>query len=225
MIRVLLADDHPLILRGVHELLERRDDIHVVGEVPNPEDVLPAVDRLSPDILVQDLAMHGRFSGLELIRDVRDRHPGTRIVVLTVHANIETVWDTLEAGASAYVTKLGEFDELVQAIHAVDDGGRFLGTPFTPADLDEYAAEVAERGLQTMDSLTRREREVLGLVAIGQTSNEIADRLHISRRTVESHRANVSAKLGLRNQAELTRYAMVRGLIGSEPMFRSANAQ
>lgn len=225
VIRVLLADDHPLILRGVRELLDERDDMVVIGAETTPEGAIASVERLEPDVLIQDLAMGGRLGGLDVIRHVHRNQPKTTIVVLSMHSSVATAWDAMEQGASGYVTKLGDFDELITAILVTVRGGRFIGSPLTEKELSDYGARVRHQGLQSMDALTRRELQVLSLVASGRTSNEIAEDLKISRRTVESHRASVSSKLGLRNQAELTRYALDRGLVDDERGLPSANAQ
>lgn len=213
MIRILLADDHPLILRGVKELLDGRDDMLVVGQEKDSDSAAAAVDELKPDVLIQDLEMQGQLSGIEVIRYVSENHPSTRIVVLSMHSGIASAWEAMQQGASGYVTKLGEFDDLIRAVLTVAEGKRFVGQPLSEAELEDYTKAMEQRGVQSLSSLTKRELEVLSLVARGHTSSEIAGMLHIGRRTVESHRASLSSKLGLRNQAELTRYAMERGLV------------
>lgn len=213
MISILHADDHPLILRGVEELLSGQQDMRVVGKERDPARVVDAVARLAPDILIQDLAMGGGMSGLEIIRAVNGSHPATRIVVLSVYSTTATVCEALHHGAAGYVSKLSDMNDLLEAIRACHAGGRFLGPPFREEDIREYSSSLGERGAGLLDLLTKREREVLGLVAKGHTSSEIAELLNIGRRTVESHRASLSAKLGVRNQAELVRYAIERGLV------------
>ena len=213
MIKVLLADDHPLILRGVNVLITSQDDMTVVGQEVDPANVLAAVAKFGPDVLVQDLSMQGEMSGLEVIRDVTAHYPETRIVVLSMHVAPSAVWEAMQHGALGYVTKLGDFDELVHAVREVHSGRRFIGAPLSEQEIDDYGQHARKRGGDSLASLTKRELEVLSMVAEGHTSNEIADLLNIGRRTVESHRANVSSKLGLRNQAELIRYAIDRGLV------------
>ena len=213
MIKVLLADDHPLILRGVNVLITSQDDMTVVGQEVDPASVLTAVGKFKPDVLVQDLSMQGEMSGLEVIRDVSANYPGTRIVVLSMHVAPSAVWEAMQQGALGYVTKLGDFDELVHAVREVHAGRRFIGAPLSEEEIEDYGRLARQRGGDSLASLTKRELEVLSMVAEGHTSNEIADLLNIGRRTVESHRANLSSKLGLRNQAELIRYAIDRGLV------------
>jgi DNA-binding NarL/FixJ family response regulator len=213
MIRILLADDHPLILRGVEELLSAQPDMEVVGKESRASRIVEAVSRLSPDILVQDLTMQGEMAGIEVIRQVTAAFPKTKVIVLSMHSSNASAWEALEQGAHAYVTKLGDFDELIEAIRAVLRGEQFIGQPLSEAEIDDYGRYVRIEGAPTLSALTKRELEVLSLVAVGRTSSEIADELRIGRRTVESHRANLSSKLGLRNQAEIVRYAIERGLV------------
>lgn len=213
MIRILLADDHPYILRGVEQFLAEEDDIEIVGKETDPKHVVKAVTLLEPDILVQDLSMGDKFSGLEIIQAVREQHPATRIVVLTMLVAIATAWEAFQHGANGYVTKLGDFTELVEAIRQVHSGKRYVGLPLTGQEIDEYDQSMRLQGAGPMSALTKRELQVVNLVAHGHTSAEIAEALHIGRRTVESHRANVLTKLGLRNKSEIVRYAIERGLV------------
>jgi DNA-binding NarL/FixJ family response regulator len=213
MISILLADDHPLILRGVEELLSGQEGMQVVGKERDPARVVDAVGRLAPDVLIQDLAMAGGMTGLEVIRSVHEAYPSTRIVVLSMHSTLASVCESLQHGAVGYVSKLGDMHELIQAVRSVHAGSRFLGPPFDENDVNEYARTMGRRGLGPLGVLTKRELEVLGMVAHGHTSSEIAELLHIGRRTVESHRASLTSKLGVRNQAELVRYAIERGLV------------
>jgi DNA-binding NarL/FixJ family response regulator len=212
VITILLADDHPVILRGLFDLFGAHDDLKVVGKETDAREVVGAVARLRPDVLIMDLMMPG-LSGMEIIREVTQHHPATRIVVLSMHSNVAYVWEALRNGALGYVLKCAEGEELVRAVHEVAAGRRCLSPPLSETRLDEYAKQVQQRGLDPHDMLTNRERQVLQLAAEGTTSSRIAELLHISVRTVESHRANLLLKLGLHNQTELVRYAIQRGLI------------
>lgn len=212
MISILLADDHPLIVRGVSDLLSACPDLRVVGEECDARKVLEAVGRLAPDVLVLDLMMPG-MSGMEMIRQVAQSHPDTRIVVLSMHANVAYVWEALRNGALAYVLKCAESEELIRAVREAAERRRYLGSSISRRQLEDYALKVQQRGLDSYDMLTRRERQVLRLVAEGNTSAQIAQQLHIGIRTVETYRANLLAKLNLRNQTDLVRYAIKRGII------------
>lgn len=213
MISILLADDHSLILRGVEELFAWQEGMQVVGKESDPTKVVDAVGRLRPDVLIQDLAMAGGMTGLEVIRGVREAHPSTRVVVLSMHSTIASVCESLQHGAIGYVSKLGDMQALILAVQSAHAGKRFFGPPFNEDEVDAYARTMGQRGISPIAALTKRELEVLGMVAHGHTSVEIAEFLNIGRRTVESHRASLTSKLGVRNQAELVRYAIERGLV------------
>ncbi len=214
-ISVLLADDHPLILRGVRELLAGEADICVVGTESDPSAVVDAVARLEPDVLVQDLQMAGSTSGLTVIRGVNERRPATRVVVLTMHATLATAYEALCQGAAGFVSKLEDMQQLIDAVRLVAANECFVGRPFTKEQLAEYAQQMGRRRAGSLGILTKRELEVLSMVAHGHTSTKIAEELRIGRRTVESHRASMQSKLGVRNQAEVVRFAFERGLIAS----------
>jgi DNA-binding NarL/FixJ family response regulator len=213
MISVLLADDHPLILRGVRELLAGEPDLAVVGEESDSTRVAEAVARLEPDVLIQDLSMAGGISGFEVIRGVKERRPATRVVVLTMFSTLASVFEALHQGAAAFVSKLEDMQQLIDAVRSVAANARYIGRPFTEEQLNEHARQMGRRRIGPLGVLTRRELEVLSMVAHGRTSNEIAEELRIGRRTVESHRASMLSKLGVRNQAEVVRYALERGLV------------
>jgi len=213
MISVLLADDHPLILRGVRELLAAEADIEVVGAETDPAAVPAAVVHLKPDVLIQDLSMGGKLTGLDVIRMVRECAPETRIVVLSMHSSLASIHEVMSHGASGYVSKLADLEQLVVAVRSVHEGRRHVGSPFTGEQVEAYARDSRHGASRPLSALTPREIEVLILVAHGRTSSEIGEALQIGRRTVESHRASVSSKLGARTQAALVRYAIERGLV------------
>src|SRR5207253_4501397 len=162
-----------------------------------------------------DIAMPG-LNGLEALRIVRQRAPGTRVVVLSMHGSTAFVAAALGSGASAYVLKGGEEENLVRAVRAAAEGKRFLGPPLTERAIDAYIELAKTTELDPHETLTAREREVLQLTAEGKTSSEAAGRLHISPRTVETHRASIMRKLGLKSQSDVVRYAVRRGLIPLE---------
>jgi len=211
-ISIVLADDHPVVRAGVRNLLEAEPDMRVIGEVHEALRVESEVERLRPDVLVLDLLMPD-LSGLEVARRVTKRTPGTRIVILSMHANEAYVVEALRNGALGYVLKGAPPQSLVDGIRAVSVGQRYLSPPLAAAVIDAYLARAGGAPLDEYETLTGREREVLHLVAQGSSSAEVAARLFISPRTVETHRANIMRKLGLRSQGELIRYAMRRGII------------
>ncbi|HEU4618209.1 MAG TPA: response regulator transcription factor [Gammaproteobacteria bacterium] len=211
MIDVLLADDHPLILRGLRDLLSPYRDLCIVGTETDGARVVDAVLDLDPDVLVLDYEMPGK-SGVEIAREVTAVCPGTRVLVLSMHSGVPYVAEAIKSGASGYVPKCVESEEIVRAIRAVHAGRRHLSRPLDEREVESWLRRVAEPGGES-SALTRRELDVLCLVVKGHTSTEIADRLRIGRRTVESHRASLLCKLGARNQADLVREAVVKGLI------------
>jgi DNA-binding NarL/FixJ family response regulator len=210
-IRLVLADDHLVVREGLRALLEAEPDFEVVGQTGNGSEVAALVDDVQPDVLVLDLMMPG-IGGLDVIREITRRRPGTRIVVLSMHANEAYVLEALSHGAGAYVLKQSEAGELVRALREVAAGRRYLSPPLSDRALEAYLRQ-SESGVPERATLTPREREVLQLVAEGHTSPEIAERLFISPRTVETHRSNLMRKLGLRTPADVVRYAVRHGVL------------
>ena len=215
MVTLLLADDHAVVRLGLQRLVENEPDFRVVSEVADGLQVLPEVERLHPDVLLLDLVMPG-LSGLEVLRQVRKRCPKTRVVILSMHANEAYVLEALRNGAAAYVLKGSNGSEVLEAVRAVVAGRRYLSPPLSELAIQTYLEKAEEAAPTAYDALTTREREVLQLSAEGYNNSQIAARLFISRRTVETHRANVFRKLGLHTQTDLVRYALRRGIIRLE---------
>jgi two-component system, NarL family, response regulator NreC len=212
---IVLADDHPVVRRGMQTLLKAEPDFSVVGEAGDGLETIRQVERAQPDVLVLDLMMPG-LNGLDVLPIIRQRSPRTRVVVLSMHSNNAFVVTALMNGATGYVLKGSEEENLVHAVREAVAGRRFLSPPVTERAIDAYIEQAKAAPIDPHETLTAREREVLHLAAEGKTGGEIAARLHISQRTVENHRANVMRKLGLKNQSELVRYALRRGLIPLE---------
>lgn len=216
MISVLLAEDHTIVRQGLRMVLEAQADITVVGEV---DDGLQVVDRcaeLKPHVLLLDLCLPG-LHGLEIIRQISRRSLPTRILVLSMHAREEYVLGAISSGAAGYLVKGCDAQELVAAIRTVAAGGRHLSSDIADDCLGEGVdAGASSPACDAYDTLTQREREVLHLMAEGHANPVIAERLSISSRTVETHRANVMRKLRLRNQTEVVRYAIRRGLLPAD---------
>jgi DNA-binding NarL/FixJ family response regulator len=208
---VLLADDHAIVRQGLRAILQTVPDIRLAGEAADGQEVLRLVERLSPDVLVLDLMLPG-LNGFEVARQVRRRVPRTRVVVLSMHADAAYVAEALRAGAVGYVVKDAGIEDLLRAVRAAAAGKRYLSPPLSETALGAFArrAEGEAVPADPYETLTAREREVLQLTAEGHSGAAIAGRLFISPRTVETHRANVMRKLGVRNQKELIRYALQR---------------
>jgi DNA-binding NarL/FixJ family response regulator len=209
---IVLAEDHHIVRQGLKALLEAESDLTVIGEAADGIEAAQITERLKPDILVLDLMMGG-IDGLEVARQVATRSPNTRIVVLSMFDNEAYVAEALRCGALAYVLKGSTSSELLNAIRAAVVGRHYLSPPLTDLAIDAYARMVGETKIDPFESLTAREREVLYLTVSGDTSAEIATRLHISPRTVETHRLNLMRKLGVHTHTELVRYALERGML------------
>jgi len=212
----MLADDHAIVRQGLQAVLKTQPDIQVVGEAADGPEAVRVAERLRPDVLLLDLMMPG-LNGLDVAKQLARRLPRTRIVVLSMHADIAYALAAMRAGASAYVVKEAGVDELVRAIRAVAEGRRYFSPPHSEQAVENYAGRMEETPVDPYHTLTFREREVLQLTAEGHSSSEIGERLFISPRTVESHRANLMRKLTVRNQKELIRYAVRRGLLAGNP--------
>jgi two-component system, NarL family, response regulator NreC len=216
MIRVVLADDHSIVRQGIRYLLEEQDDIHVIGDCEDATLALNLVQRMRPDVLVADLMMPG-LVGLDLIQQVRQSHPSTQVVVLSMHASVAYVAESLHRGAIGYVVKQADIRELVSAVRAAAVGQRYLSPGIDEAGVREYLRLSSTAPIDPLETLSQRERQVLEYVAQGNTNAEIAAILALSRRTVETHRANMMHKLNLESQSDVIRFALRRGLLPIEP--------
>jgi DNA-binding NarL/FixJ family response regulator len=207
---LILAEDHQIVRQGLRAVLSAEIGLDVVGEAADGPETLRVVERLRPDVLVLDLMLPG-LGGLDVLREVARRAPRTRTVILSMHANEAYVVAAFRAGAAGYVLKEEGARELVKAIRAAAGGRRHLSSLISEDALRAYETRATEKTTDPYDALTLREREVLRLTAAGHSGTEIARQLFISPRTVETHRANLMRKLGVRNQKELVRFAVQRG--------------
>ena len=208
-IRVLVVADHAVVRAGLRRILDAEDDVETVGEAPDGERAVFEAMQLQPDVVLMDVVMPGK-SGIEATRAVLQAVPVTKVLVLSMQDDPRYVREAFDAGASGYVMKEAADDEVVDAIRAVAAGQRYLH-PALGARL--LAAESEERRRAAEDPLSEREREVLRLLALGHTNQEIAKLLYISVRTAETHRAHIMRKLDLSSRAELVRYALAEGLL------------
>jgi two-component system response regulator NreC len=211
-IRVLIADDHTIVRAGVRLLLEAEPDMEVVGEALTGEEAIRLVENLRPTVVLMDIAMPG-LDGLEATRRIKATTPDTRILVLTMHRSDEYFFEMLKAGASGYVLKAAETDELVTAIRVVARGETFLFPTMAKKLVQDYVRRFGENVTSGLPSLTAREREILRLVAKGYSNKEIAQHLVLSPSTVHSHRTNLMKKLNLNGQRELVQYVREQGLL------------
>jgi len=209
VIRAVVVDDHAVVRSGIRLLLEREDDLEVVGEAGNGKDAIFAVRALKPDVILLDVVMP-RESGIDVLPSLLRESPQTKVLVLSMQDDPSYVREAFAAGASGYVLKEAADEEVVAAVREIANGGRYvhpaLGARMVTAEAEARAAAEA-------DPLSEREREVLRLLALGHTNQEIAKMLYISVRTAETHRAHIMQKLRLSTRAELVRHALAQGLL------------
>lgn len=215
MTTIVLADDHNVVRQGLRTLLEGEPGFEVVGEASDGHGAVDLVSSLQPDVLVIDLMMPN-LNGLEVVRQVGKKFPTTRSIILSMHSNESYVVQALKYGAAGYVLKESIADELVRAINEVSIGRRYLSPPLSDQAIEAYSNKSEEHETDPYELLTTREREVLQLAVEGYSNKEIGERLSISPRTVESHRANFKQKLGLKTQTDLIRFALKQGIIAME---------
>jgi len=211
-IRVLIADDHGVVRAGLRALLIAEPDLQVIGEAADGEEAVRLAVRRQPDVVVMDISMPGP-DGIEATRALAEQAPGVGVLLLTVHEDPALLREALRAGAAGYVIKRAVESELINAIRAAAAGDLYVHPSMTRSLLGEKGPAPANRGALAL--LTRREIEVLRLIAEGHTNTQIADLLCISPRTVETHRANVRSKLHLDSRAELVRFATRNGLLAN----------
>jgi two-component system, NarL family, response regulator NreC len=213
--RIVLADDHQVVRLGLRTLLESEPGFEVVGEAGDGLEAVQMAERFSPDVLILDLQMP-RLNGIEAARQIHARFPHMRTVILSMFDSEAYVVEALSAGASAYVLKQSTTEDLVAAVREALAGKRYLSPSLSERAIEAYIHYVqsAKAGeLDVIETLTPREREVLNLAAQGYANAEIARRLSLSPRTVETHRAHMMRKLGLHSQVDLARFALERGIL------------
>jgi len=216
IVRVLIADDHDIVRAGIRMLLDAQPDMAVIGEASNGKEAIEMSDSMVPDVILMDISMPGT-TGIEATRAIKKTNSQIEIVGLTMHAEDRYFFQLLQAGASGYVVKGAAPQQLLDAVRAASRGEAYIHPSLQRKPIGDYVsrADGGDQGSKLSD-LTERELEVLRLIVDGQTSREIAESLVISSNTVERHRQNIMAKLGLHNRAELVRYAISKGLVEVE---------
>src|ERR1700758_4372072 len=207
--KILVADDHGIVRAGIRLLLERQSDLQVVAEAADGVEAVERALAVRPDLCILDVGMP-RMTGLQAAREIRAHMPRARVLMLSMHDDEHYLFEALKAGASGYVLKREADQDLVGAIRAVGSGDAFLTNAAERSIIREW---MDERAQGPAIPLTPREEEVVKLIAEAYTNTQIAEILHLSEKTVESHRANVLRKLGMRDRVELVRYAIKRGLV------------
>jgi DNA-binding NarL/FixJ family response regulator len=209
MLHILVADDHGIVRSGLKMLIERQEGMRVVAEADDGVTAVESAIRERPDVAILDVAMP-RMTGVQAAREIKSRRPETMVLLLSMYDEERYLFEALKAGASGYVLKRAADEDLIEAIRSVAAGRPFLSAGTQTALVKEWL----ERGEDApRDPLTPRELDVVKLIAEAYTNKQIAEILTVSEKTVESHRANVLAKLGMRDRVELVRYAIRRGLI------------
>ncbi len=210
-VRILIADDHGVVRAGLRALLDGVGDLEVVGDASDGSEALRVAEQLRPDIVLLDISMPGA-SGIEVTRRLKELLPDTRVLILTVHEDDTLLREAIRAGAAGYLLKRAVEPEIMAAIHTVQRGDLYVHPAMTRLLLQEPTQKsVPRRGDPKV--LSRRERDVLRLLARGYTNRQAAEELQLSARTVEAHRASLMSKLGLHNRAELVRWAKANKLL------------
>lgn len=213
-IRILLADDHVLVRAGIRALAQNIDGVEIVGEAVDGRHALAMIKTQEPDLVLMDISMAG-LNGLEATARIAKEFPEVRVLILSAHANEEYVWQALRAGAAGYLLKDAGTAELELAIRAVARGESYLSPAVSKHVVADYVRRVGGEP-RTLELLTPRQREILQLIAEGQTTKEIARTLHISVKTVETHRMQLMERLDIHDVAGLVKYAIRTGLIKSD---------
>lgn len=211
--RIVIAEDHRILREGLRSMLSSSPDLEIVGEADNGRDAIRRVDQLRPDLVLMDLSMP-KMNGLDAIAEVKSLCPDTKLLVLTVHEAEEYVFESLKAGADGYLLKDATHAELMLAVGNILDGKRYISPGISGKLIERYLeGEKPLKSKLSSDIITRRERQILKLIAEGHKNKEIADYLCISVKTVEKHRANLMKKLDLHSASALTAFAIEKGLI------------
>ncbi len=211
--RVLIADDHPLIRSGLRALLSRESEFEVVGEAADGYQALELVEQLKPDVVMLDVSMP-RLNGIDVAQKITEKTPSTRIIIVSIHSDEGYVLRALKAGAKGYLLKASPEGDILNAVRAVAAGQAYLSPEISRLLVEEYVREMRFRGVEdSYDLLSIREKEILQLLASGATNRQVAEMIHVSVATVETHRTNVFQKLGIHSLPELILYAVRKGLL------------
>jgi DNA-binding NarL/FixJ family response regulator len=215
-IRIILADDHKITRQGLRVLLEKEADMEVVAEAEEGRTAVRLAAEFMPDIVIMDVSMPD-MNGVEAARRIVSESPSVRVIALSMHSDTLFVTEMLKSGAAGYLLKDCAFEELARAIRAVIDGKTYLSPSISGVVVEDYLHRVSKTSVSSGDVLTSREREVLQLLAEGKSTKQIALKLHISIKTVETHRRQIMEKLDIHTVAELTKYAIRKGFTSVEP--------
>lgn len=212
-VRILVADDHGVVRRGLRLILERHEGFEVVGEAADGREVVRLAEELAPNLVIMDVGMP-QLNGIEATVQIVHRNPRVGVIILSMHSDESYIVRALSAGAKGYLLKESAEEDLVQAVRVVAQGRPFFSPKITQTLLDDYVRQLRQKGLQdSYDLLTDREKEVLQLIAEGKSNKEVATILELSVYTVETHRTNLMQKLNLHNTAEIVLYSVRKKII------------
>jgi len=212
-IHLLLVDDHEIVRTGLSMLLESESDIKIIGQASNGLQALEMASLLHPDVVIMDITLPD-ISGIEVTRRLKALHPEIAVVALTIHEDQQYFFEMLQAGADGYVPKRAASDDLIKAIHAASNGEVYIYPSLAKVLVADFLDQTGdEKTRESVNGITAREQEVLGMLAAGKSNEDIAVVLSISKHTVARHRENLMRKLGLHNRSELVKYAIRKGLI------------
>jgi DNA-binding NarL/FixJ family response regulator len=214
--RILLADDHKITRQGLRSLLEKQPDMEVVAEAENGRTAVRLAAEMAPDVVIMDITMPD-LNGVEATRQILDKSPDIKIIGLSMHSDALFVTEMLKNGAAGYLLKDCAFEELTRAIRTVIDNKTYLSPSISGVVVEDYIHRLTKADFSGSDILSDREKEVLQLMAEGSSTKNIALKLHISVKTVETHRRQIMSKLDIHTVAELTKYAIRKGLTSLEP--------
>jgi two-component system response regulator NreC len=213
--RILLVDDHKITRQGLRSLLEKENDMQVVAEAEEGRTAVRLVRELMPDLVIMDVSMPD-MNGMEATRQIVAEFPAAKVIALSMHSDTLFATEMLKSGASGYLLKDCAFEELARAIRTVMDGKTYLSPSISSVVVEDYLHRLSKTDFSNADVLTNREREVLQLLAEGKSTKQIALKLHISVKTVETHRRQIMEKLDIHSVAELTKYAIRKGFTSLE---------
>jgi DNA-binding NarL/FixJ family response regulator len=212
-VRILVADDHGVVRKGLRLILERHDGLEVIGEAADGREAVRLAEELSPDIVIMDVGMP-QLNGIDATAQILHRNPRAGVIILSMHSDEGYIVRALSAGAKGYLLKDSAEEDLIQAVRIVAQGRPFFSPRITQTLLDDYVRQLRQKGLQdSYDLLTEREKEVLQLISGGKSNKEVATILGLSVYTVETHRTNLMQKLNLHNTAEIVLYAVRKKII------------
>lgn len=214
-IRVLIVDDHAIVRHGLCQALGRENDMYVAGQASDGREAIALAIALTPDVVVTDISMPN-LNGIEATRLIRAGSPQTKVIALSMHATPQYLSAMFRAGASGYLMKDCDFDELVAAIRRVAAGGSYVSPVVSQCIIQSYVQAALGPQIDAFAVLTGREREILQLIAEGHAVRDVAQRLHLSPKTIEGHRLRIMGKLGIDSIARLTKYAIAQGLTSVE---------